>query len=72
MTRGNYIKMTWLKQNWLFLTILLIILFLAFGLPFLRDYPTKEEYDEWKRNATDEEIYEHIQQFNEEGELYAP
>ncbi|MBI2057935.1 MAG: hypothetical protein HYT63_03050 [Candidatus Yanofskybacteria bacterium] len=64
--------MTWLKQNWLFLLILLVILFLAFGLPFLRDYPTKEEYENWKRDATDEEIYEHIQQFNEEGEFYAP
>lgn len=52
--------------------VLLIILFLAFGLPFFYKYPTKEEYKGWKKNATDDQIYEHIQQLRESDEFYAP
>jgi len=62
----------WLKDNWLFLIISFAILFLAFDLPFFYDYPTKNEYEKWKRNATEDQIYEQVQQFREADEFYAP
>ena len=62
----------WLKENWLFALIFVVVLFLAFGIPFLYKYPTKEEYESWKKNAINQEIEDYIYESKEEGEFYAP
>ncbi|MEK7480212.1 MAG: hypothetical protein AAB665_02895 [Patescibacteria group bacterium] len=64
--------MNWLKENWLFAVIVFVFLVLPFILPFFYNYPTKEEYENWKNNLTDEEIGDYVWEQREFGEFYAP
>lgn len=64
--------MNWLKENWLFALIIAVILFLSFGLPFFYNYPTKQEYEDWKKKATNQEIEDSIYESREQDEFYAP
>jgi hypothetical protein len=63
--------MRWLQENWLLVLLIGFFVVLPFALPFFYDYPTKEEYKQWKNNLTDEELEDYMLQ-QREPNFYAP